>query len=49
MRISVRIKSKRFHIILAGYFTEITASDKNLVVHTSEISEKFSEMSVRVT
>ena len=29
VRISVRIKSKRFHIILTGFLTEITAGEKN--------------------
>ena len=49
MRISVRIKSKRFHIILTGFLTEITAGEKNSAVHTSEISKKFTDMSVRIT
>ena len=44
----MRIISNRFHIILTGYLTEITADEKNSAVHTSEISKKFTEMSVRI-
>ena len=45
----MRKKSKRIHIILTGFLTEITAGEKISAVHTSEISKKFTEMSVRIT
>ena len=44
----MRIISNRFDIILTGYLTDITAGEKILAVHTSEISKKFTEMSVRI-